>query len=162
MTEPVPDGRAFLRHSVATIAYRAGKVLRDAPDGFADLRVGDTTRTPAQILAHMGDLLDWALALSRGEQVWHDSSTLAWDDEVKRFFDTLKRFDEYLESGASVACPVESLFQGPIADALTHVGQLALLRRMSGVAVRGENYFKAEISAGRVGLDQATPRREFD
>jgi hypothetical protein len=158
----VTDGRTSLRHAVATLAYRAAKVLRDAPAEFADLRVGDTTRTPGQILAHMGDLLDWALALSRGEQVWHDSSTLAWDDEVARFFDALKRFDAHLAAGAPLACSVEALFQGPIADALTHVGQIALLRRMSGVPVRGENYYKAEITAGRIGLDQATPKREFD
>lgn len=154
--------REFLRHTLATLAYRGAKALRGAPDGFAAFRVGETTRTPAQILAHVGDLLDWALSLARGEHVWHDSTPLPWDREVERFFEGLRRFDGALASDAPLGFPAERLFQGPVADALTHVGQITLLRRLAGSPVRGENYFRAEIGAGRVGPDQAAPRVEFD
>lgn len=162
-TPPSADpARALLRHTVATLAYRAGKALAGAPPAFADLRVHDGTRTPARILAHMGDLLDWALSMARGQQSWRDSEPLAWDAEVERFFAALARFDAFLASDAPLGAPLERLFQGPVADALTHVGQLAMLRRMGDAPVRGENYARAEIVTGRVGRAQTPPRREFD
>jgi hypothetical protein len=154
--------RLFLRHAVATLAYRAGKALRGAPSAFADFTVAPGTRTPAQILAHMGDLLDWALFLARGEQSWHDSMPQPWDQEVARFFAVLGAFDAYLASEEPLGCSSERLFQGPIADALTHTGQLTMLRRLAGTPVRGENYAKAAISAGTVGISQAAPGYEFD
>jgi len=159
MTDPA---RTVLRHTLATLSYRAGKALRDAPPGFAEFRVGETSRTPAQILAHMGDLFDWALHMARGTQVWKDSEPLPWDAEVTRFFDALARLDAFIASDEPMAGSVEMVFQGPVADALTHTGQLTMLRRLAGAPVRGENYARAEIVAGRVGLDQAAPRREFD
>jgi hypothetical protein len=119
------------------------------------------SRTPAEILAHVGDLFDWALSLAKGAQAWHDSKPLAWDKETERFFESLGRFDAYLASEAPLGESAERLFQGPIADALTHVGQLTMLRRVEGAPIRGENYHKAEIAVGRVGPDQAAPRREF-
>lgn len=154
--------RHMLRHAVATLAYRGGKAVLGAPDGFAFFRAGETTRTAGQILAHIGDLLDWALWLSKGEPRWRDSTPLSWDQGVARFFAALKNLDLYLDSDAPLGSPAEKLFQGPIADALTHVGQLATLRRLAGSGVRGENYFKAEIVVGRVGPDQSTKRVEFD
>lgn len=154
--------REFLRHAVATVAYRGGKALRGAPASFAGFGGEESPRTPAKILAHIGDLFDWVLTQARGAEAWHDSTPLAWDREVARFFDTLARFDAYLASDAPLAASPERLFQGAIADALTHVGQLAMLRRMSGAPIRGENYSRAVITAGRVGADQEAPRREFD
>jgi hypothetical protein len=154
--------RALLRHTVATLAYRGGKALRDAPPGFADFRAGEGTRTPGQILAHLGDLFDWALQLADGRHVWRDSPPLAWEAGCERFFSGLAALDARLASDAPLACPEGQLFQGPVADALCHVGQIALQRRMAGAPVRGENYFKAGILVGRVGPSQAQPRREFD
>ncbi len=151
----------FLRHTVATLAYRGGKVVRGAPESFANFRAGDTTRTPLQILTHIGDLLDWACVLARGEKAWNDSTPQGWDHEVQRFFDGLKRLDAQLAS-TPLQCEPERLFQGPIADALTHIGQIALLRRLAAAPIRGENYFRAEIVAGRVGPEQVPPKREFD
>jgi len=153
--------RDFLRHTVATLAYRGGKVVRDAPPGFESLRVVESTRTPGEILAHIGDLLDWGLSMASGQPSWTDSAPLPWEREVDRFFAGLAAFEKYLASEEPLHNPAEKLFQGPIADALTHVGQLALLRRIHGAPVKGENYFKAEIAAGRVGRDQAKPKREF-
>jgi hypothetical protein len=154
--------RELLRHAVATIAYRGGKAVRGAPASFATVQAGDTARTPARLLAHIGDLFDWALTIAKGKQEWHDSTPLEWDREVTRFFETLGRFDAYLASDAPLANSAEQIFQGPLADALTHVGQLAMLRRLSGAVMRSENYFRADIRAGRVGAEQTTPRREFD
>lgn len=152
---------AALRHALATLAYRAAKVLRDAPPGFAAYSTGESARTPAEILAHMGDLFDWALSLAEDRETWHNSTPLDWPAEVDRFFASLAAFDRRLAAPEPPACPPERLFQGPIADALTHTGQLAMLRRMAGCRIKGENYYRAEIAAGRVGLDQAAPKREF-
>jgi len=151
----------LLRHTVATLAYRGGKVVRGVPASFADFHADGTTRTPVQILAHIGDLLDWAYVLAPGENTWKDATQQSWDREVARFFAALERLDQQLAS-AELQCKPERLFQGPIADALTHVGQIAILRRIAGVPVRGENYFAADIAAGRVGREQSPPKREFD
>ncbi|MGH9774654.1 MAG: hypothetical protein ACRD50_06870 [Candidatus Acidiferrales bacterium] len=153
--------REFLRHTLATLAYRAAKTLREAPAGFADFQAGNSSRTPAQILAHMGDLFDWALAMAKGKKDWHDSHPLPWPQESARFFAALKAFDGFLASAEPLGSSVQKLFQGPVADALTHTGQLALLRRLAEAPVRAENYAAAEISAGRVGPEQTKPRREF-
>jgi hypothetical protein len=155
------DKRALLRHTVATVAYRGGKAVRGAPADFAGFHAADSMRTPSAILAHVGDLFDWALSIAKGAQAWHESTPLAWDAEVARFFETLKRFDDYLQSDAPLAVAPERLFQGPIADALTHVGQLAMLRRLAAAPIRAENYYQADIAAGRVGAEQTAPRREF-
>ncbi len=154
--------RALLRHTLATLAYRGGKALRGAPDGFADFQLSPTTRRPGQILAHLGDLLDWALCMARGKHEWHNSESLEWEQGTRRFFTALEAFDRQLASEAPLGCSVEKLFQGPVADALTHVGQIALLRRCAGAPVRGENYLCAGIEAGRVGPDQPPPVFEFE
>jgi hypothetical protein len=154
--------RQLLRHAVATLAYRGAKALRGAPDGFGGFRVGGVTRTPGQILAHVGDLLDWALALAKGDHTWQDSEPQLWEQDVARLFEALHRLDDYLASSEPMGEPESKLFQGPIADALTHVGQISMVRRLAGAPVKGENYLKADIVAGRVGPDQTPPKREFD
>ena len=156
------DKRQLLRHTVATLAYRGGKAITSAPEGFSSFRVSDTTRTPGQILAHIGDLFDWALSLARGKQAWNNAKLQEWEADVERFFAAVKAFDDYLASDSELGCAPEKLFQGPIADALTHIGQISLLRRMAGAPVKGENYFVAEIEVGRVGAEQSAKRYEFD
>lgn len=156
------DTRALLRHIVATIAYRGGKAVRGAPASFATYSPDGSPRTAGRILAHVGDLFDWALSQARGAEAWNDSTPLEWDAERDRFFAALQRFDDYLASDGPLAMPAERLFQGPLADALTHIGQLAMLRRLAGAKIKGENYSRAEIVAGRVGAEQTAPRREFD
>jgi len=152
----------MIRHTVATVVYRGSKTLRDAPKAFETFRIRPNARAPVEILAHLGDLFDWALSIAKGEESWHDSRPLAWEQEIDRFYSSVKAFDEYLAQHVSLACSPDKLFQGPIADALTHVGQLAMLRRLCGVPIRGENYFKADIAVGQVGPVQPTPVREFD
>jgi len=152
----------LLRHTVGTLAYRAAKVLRDAPPKFSDFSAGSGTRTAGQILAHMGDLFDWALSLANGQHVWRNVPVNDWDADRARFFEALERFDARLASSEPLGSSPEKLFQGPVADALAHVGQLAILRRLAGAPVKGENYFKANIAAGRTSADQAAPKIEFD
>jgi hypothetical protein len=159
--QTIDPKRELLRHTLATIAYRGGKAVRNAPEGFVDFHGGEGLRTPGQILAHIGDLFDWALSIAMGQQKWQNSSPRAWEQEVARFFTALKKFDDFLGSSEPVQAPLEKLFQGPIADALTHVGQIAILRRMAGAPVKGESYFVADIQMGRVGADQSPPKREF-
>ena len=154
--------RDFLRHTVATVAYRGAKAVANVPADFADFKSFETTRTPVEILAHIGDLFDWALSMATGQTAWKPAQPLPWEQEKERFFAAVKKFDDHLASDAPVAAPLEKLFQAPVADALTHVGQLNLLRRMFESPVRGENYFKAEIEIGRVGAEQSARRVEFD
>ena len=153
--------RELLRHGLATLAYRGAKAIRNAPESFANFHTAEGVRTPGNILAHMGDLLDWGLSIATGKRTWRDSSPLTWEKETERFFAALERFDEYLASSEPLHATPEKLFQGPIADALTHVGRMATLRRMAGAPVRGESYFDAEVTVGRVGAEQQPPKREF-
>jgi hypothetical protein len=155
------DARLLLRHTLATVAYRGRKAVSDAPSGFAEFHVAATSRTPGQILAHISDLFDWAVSLADGQHRWHDSTPLPWGQEVARFFEGLRKFDQRLASDSPLECSPEKLFQGPVADAFTHIGQIAMLRRLAGAPVRAENYFKADITVGRVGPDQSRPRVEF-
>jgi hypothetical protein len=149
----------LLRHTLASLAYRANRALENAPESFATYE--GAGRQPAQILAHMGDLFDWALSMVRGKPAWHNSQPLPWDEEKARFFAALGAFDAYLASEHLVQAALDLLFQGPIADALTHVGQLAMLRRLAGCPIRGENYYVAEITVGRVSDDQPEPRKPY-
>jgi hypothetical protein len=151
----------LLRHCVATLAYRGGKAIRDVPAGFSAFRAAPGSRSAGEILAHIGDLLDWGLSIAKDEQKWEPRAPQEWAADVARFHDGLAALDAYLASNASLGSPAEKIFQGPIADALTHVGQIGMLRRLAGGPVKGENYFRAEITAGRVGADQAIPVREF-
>lgn len=161
-----PDGTRScdlpLRHAVATLAYRAAKALRDAPDDFSSFRPADGSRSAGQILAHMCDLFDWALAQARGDEKWQDTKVRSWSDDSERFFAALTAFDEYLASDAPLHAKPEKMFQGAIADALTHVGQIAMLRRLAGARVLAENYSVAKIAAGRTGASQEKAVREFD
>jgi hypothetical protein len=156
--------RDSLRHAVATLAYRAAKAVRGAPASFAGFRAGPTTRTPLEIVAHMGDLFDWGKRMLEGQPQWTTASLGTWESECDRFFAALEAFDAHLASGAPIAYDTARIFQGPIADALTHTGQLTMLRRLHGAPMKGESYNRAEIVPGRVGAQQtpADPRYEFD
>ncbi len=153
--------RDLLRHSLATVAYRGGKMLRDTPVTFGDFRACEGARTPRQILAHIGDLMEWALSMARGKQHWHASEPMSWEKECARFHESLEHFDNFLASDAQLHAVPENLFQGPIADALTHIGQIAMLRRMASNPAKSENYFIADVVAGRLGAEQAAAKFEF-
>lgn len=150
MTLTSDSKRELFRHVVATVAYRGGIAVSDAPENFSVFRIHETARTPGELLAHIGDLLQGSLYLVKGELVYLRSEPLQWKEEIARFFSAVKEFDSYLASNAPLACPMEKLIQGPIGDALTHVGQIVMLRRMAGKPVRAEAYFTAEIVAGEI------------
>jgi hypothetical protein len=156
--------REFLRHAVATLAYRAAKTMRGAPASFATWAPQPGANTPVEIVGHMGDLFDWALSMARGEGRWNTAAAQPWDAACARFFAALRTFDDFLASDVPLGYEAARLFQGPIADALTHTGQLAMLRRLHGAPMKGESYNRADIAIGRVGPDQtpADPRYEFD
>jgi hypothetical protein len=153
------EKRELLRHSLATLAYRAARTLEGAPETFAEFN--GAGRQPVQILAHMGDLFEWALSIAAGKQHWHESKPLPWPAERQRFFALLQELDAFLASTEPLQAPVERLLQGPVADALTHVGQLAMLRRLAGSPTPGENFYVANIAAGQVGADQPAPVKTF-
>jgi hypothetical protein len=159
-----PTTRLVMRHLLATLAYRAGKAVRGTPEAFGSFRTSPDSRTPVEILSHMGDLMDWVLRMIRGAPSWTTATPLPWDQEIARFYAALKSVDDELASGAPIKWDPGRVIQGGIADALTHTGQLAMLRRMSGFKMKGESYARAEIEVGRVGLDQtpANPAYEFD
>ena len=153
------EKRALLRHALATLAYRAARALEGAPDHFAGF--AGAGRLPVQILAHMGDLMDWALSTAMGQERWRNAQPRGWAAEQQRFFQSLQTFDAFLASDGPLRAPVERLLQGPVADALTHVGQLAMLRRLAGCPIRGENFFVAGIAAGQVGAEQPAAVKTF-
>ena len=157
------QARDMIRHALATLAYRAAKAARGAPSEFQALRVGPTSRTPGEILAHMGDLMDWALTMAQDRTAWHEGPVRSWDADVERFFDGISALDAHLATTESPGVSVlQQLLQGPIADALTHTGQLTLLRRLAQAPIRGESYQRALIAAGQTRLEQPAPQREFD
>jgi len=154
--------RAMLRHTLATLAYRAEKVLRDVPAGFAEQRLAPGVRTPLELVGHLADLMEWAARTAQGHRTWKAGSAGEWDADVDRFYSAIAALDQFLASDGPLGNPATVIFQAPIADALTHVGQLAMLRRLAGTPVRPESYAKAQIAVGRVGRDQSAERGEFD
>jgi hypothetical protein len=148
-----------LRHTLATVAYRGGKAIRNVPAGFAARSAGLGSRPAGEILAHICDLFDWGTLMAQGQQGWAPKPPQGWEADCDRFFESLSAFDQAIE--APVAGTESVLFQGPIADALTHIGQISLLRRLAGAPVKAENYARAEIVGGRVGRVQAAPKAEF-
>lgn len=153
------EKRELLRHTLATVAYRATRALDGAPDTFADF--DGCGKRPVVILAHMGDLFDWALSMAEGDQRWGPLPPRGWAEEKQRFFAALAAFDAYLASDRPMHAPLERLLQGPVSDALTHVGQLAMMRRLAGSATPGEDYFLAEVAVGRVAEDQPAAVKPF-
>ena len=161
-TSEVNAARELLRHTIAVVAYRGAKALHDAPASFANFKPGPASRTPLQILAHIGDLYDWSITLANADPKWTDSTPGSWQSEVDRFFAVLKTLDDHIADGGPLYCGAERLFAGPIADSIQHIGQLTMLRRLSGAPIRGESYAVADIETGRVGRDQAPAKKEFD
>ncbi|HUK90365.1 MAG TPA: hypothetical protein VLZ81_08180 [Blastocatellia bacterium] len=155
------DSNLPLRHAVATLAYRGAKAVKRAPADFGSFCPAEGSRSAGEILAHIGDLLDWALSQAKGEERWRNSKPRSWAEDSERFFTALAAFDEFLASGSKLHATPEKMFQGAIADALTHVGQIAMLRRLAGGRVRAENYSVANIEIGRTGSDQNKPVSEF-
>jgi hypothetical protein len=156
------ETRQFLRHANATLAYRGSKALRGAPPEFAHFKASPTTRTPLQILTHIGDLLEVSAARLRGPAQWKEAVPSTWEEQTERFHAALRSIDEALASDADIEVRLDKWYQGPFADALTHVGQIAMLRRMAGSPVKGEAYYYAKIQPGVTGPEQAAPDTQYE
>jgi len=156
----------LLRHCLATVAYRGSKVLRDAPRDFGQFALDpnneEAFRTPGQILTHMCDLYDWALCLAKGEYRWTDTPQGEWAEDVARFFAAVEQLDVCLASETAFVGSPERIFQGPVADSLTHIGQLAMLRRAAGSPTAHENYYRADISIAQSTTDHRRRRDTED
>jgi len=154
--------RELMRHTLAALAYRAAKTMRGVPESFANFKAPGAGRTPLSIVAHMGDLFDWALSMANGVGKWNSATAQGWDAECARFFTSLKAFDDRLASDEPLHYEWTRLFQGPVADALTHAGQLAMLRRLSGAPMKGESYVQADVIIGRISMEQTPPDPKFE
>lgn len=153
------DERRLLRHFLAALAYRTQKALRDAPADFGTFEAGERVRRPSDILRHMTSVLGYARTYFEGGSYPHRPKPLpSLDDEIERFHAMLGALATHLEQGTPLAGTTpERLLQGPFADAMTHAGQLAMLRRLAGAPVPPEDFIVAEISADVLGPDQPPP-----
>lgn len=150
--------QALLRHFLAAIAYRISKAFRDAPPGFEAFDAGHDVRTPREVVRHMSGVINYAIGiLGEPRGVLKDCAT--GPAEIERFYALLRELaDRIVEKASLEDADAERLLQGPLADAMAHVGQLALLRRLSGSPIAPENFFAAAIDPSRLGPDQAPPR----
>ena len=148
---PTESAKELFRHTLATLSYRGGKAFREAPHSFSGFRIGPDGRTAGEILAHICDVLDWGLIMAKDKHVWRESTPQTWGQDVERFFAVLRAFDDFILSDAPLQAPLDKLFQGPVADALTHIGQIAMLRRLAEAPLKAENYFRADVAVGRIG-----------
>jgi hypothetical protein len=151
------ESRRLLQHFLAALAYRTQKALRGAPDGFADFRAAPTARTPYELLWHMSSLMGYARTMLHGGEFEPPRlPTLA--DEVRRFHTLLGELrDDFANPALKAKISDEQFLQGPLADAMTHAGQLAMLRRLHGAPVASENFIFATVQASNVSADQALP-----
>lgn len=151
------ESRRLLKHFLAALAYRTQKALRDAPGTFGDFRLAPTSRSPHELVWHLSGLMGYARTFFHGG-VWQPDKLPTLADEVARFHEQLAKLSADFED-PSLSCTItdEQLLQGPLADAMTHVGQLAMLRRLHGAPVPSENFIHAQVSAKNLTADQPAP-----
>jgi hypothetical protein len=152
------DKRALLGHFLAALAYRTQKAARDAPPNFGSFRVNEGVRTPAELVRHMTSVLGYARTHFIGGRYWPEPLS-TFEEEIIRFHEMLSTLAQHLRDGDVLldGMTEERLLQGPFSDAMTHAGQLALLRRLAGAPVPPENFIVAEIRPDRLGPDQPGP-----
>lgn len=149
--------RELLRHFLAALAYRTQKALRDASSDFGAFRAGEGVRSPAELVRHMTSVLGYARTFFVGGSYWPDPLP-SLDHEVERFHEMLEDLARHVDSSSLVeGMSVERLLQGPFSDAMTHAGQLAMLRRLAGAPVAPENFVFADITRETLGANQAEP-----
>ncbi len=154
------DKRGLLRHFLAALAYRTQKALRDAPAEFGDFRAADEVRSPVELVRHMTSVLGYARTFFIGGQ-YRPEPLPSLNEEIIRFHDMLEELARHIEAGTPLLQEIspEQLLQGPFSDAMTHAGQLAMLRRLAGIPVPPENFIFANIEPERLGVEQAEPLR---
>lgn len=151
------ESRRLLQHFLAALAYRTQKALRGAPDSFADFRLVPTSRTPFELLWHMTGVIGYARTFLHGGD-FEPPRLDSFADEISRFHGTLDALSrDFADDSLTARITDEQFLQGPLADAMTHAGQLAMLRRLHGSPVPSENFIFANVSAANVGPSQALP-----
>jgi hypothetical protein len=155
--EPDPK-RKLLKHFLAALAYRTQKALRGASPEFGAFRAGEGVRTPAELVRHMTSVLGYARTCFIGGRYWPEPLA-SLDAEVVRFHEMVHDVAGYVERDVPLGddMSAERLLQGPFSDAMTHAGQLAMLRRLAGDPVPPENFIVADIEPGRLGSNQPEP-----
>lgn len=149
--------RQLLRHFLAVLAYRTQKVLRGAPATFSDFRPADNVRTPHELMWHMTGLIGYARTMLHGGEYAPPRLQL-FESEVARFHAVLQSLsDDFADDTLRARITDEQFLQGPLSDAMTHVGQLAMLRRLEGTPVPSENFIFAQISSDNLSAAQPLP-----
>jgi hypothetical protein len=158
--EPMDDKRAMLLHFLAALAYRSQKALRGAPPSFGEFEAGNQVRNPKWLVQHMDGVLGYALTCFAGEPESYRGAPLpTLDDEILRFHGKLESLASHLRAGTALRrVTPEQMLQGPFSDAMTHAGQLAMLRRLAGSPIPPENFIVAEISPDNLGPSQPSPK----
>jgi hypothetical protein len=152
------ESRRLLQHFLAALAYRTQKALRGAPPSFADFDVGSNVRTPRELLWHMTGVIGYARTMLHGGP-FEPPRLDAFDAEVERFHLALRDLrDDFADPSLEAKITDSQFLQGPLSDAMTHAGQLAMLRRLHGSPVPSENFAQAAIEAANVGASQPEPR----
>lgn len=151
------DKRAVLRHFLAALAYRTQKALRGAPDNFGYFQAGQKVRTPADLVRHMTSVLGYARTFFVGGH--YRAEPLAdLAAEVSRFHSMLEDLARHLATDTELhGTTEERLLQGPLADAMTHAGQLAMLRRLAGSPIPPENFIQAAVDPSNLSPEQPEP-----
>jgi hypothetical protein len=151
------DKQHMLHHFLAVLAYRTQKALRGAPDSFADFEAGCEVRTPHWLVMHMTSVLGYALTRFEGGE-YRPQQLPDFQSEILRFHRKLEALAQHLEAGTPLQDTTpERMLQGPFSDAMTHAGQLAMLRRLSGSPVPPENFIAADVDPENLGPDQPAP-----
>lgn len=149
--------RQILRHFLATLAYRTQKALRGAPEEFGDYRAASLVRTPHELVLHMTGVIGFARSLFDNGDAWPNKMP-TFKEEIERFHNTLEELGRHLDSGKDPRdTTLERLLQGPLSDAMTHIGQIAMLRRLYGSPVPGEGFMLADIRMDNLSSEQPPP-----
>jgi len=156
------ESRRLLQHFLAALAYRTQKALRGAPESFADFRAGTNVRTPRELLMHMTSLMGYARTLLHGGR-YEPPRVDTFSEEITRFHGMLGALlDDFADPTLEARITDQQFLQGPLADAMTHAGQLAMLRRLAGAPVASENFIYANISPRNLTENQAEPAAPDD
>ncbi len=151
------EQRKMLMHFLAALAYRTQKALRGASPEFANFSAGGKVRTPLELVRHMDSVLGYARTFIIGGS-YRPPQTADFAEAIASFHQVVEDLARHLDAGSKMhGITPEVMLQGPFSDAMTHAGQLAMLRRLAGDPVPPENFIYATISPDNLGPNQPMP-----
>lgn len=148
MKDSHAGGAETLRCYLAGLVFRFEHVTAGTGEEFAKFEAGHGVRTPQQIVRHMTGLV--LLARDQFEEVaGRRPEPLPWPEEKSRFVATVWDFDTLVSKGSGLredrSIPsMAHVWNGPLSDLMTHVGQLATLRRLAGDPVPAVRYSQVD------------------